>query len=328
MENLSKGELGKEKKIAGLRVRKLGKDESILHIIDQPTSSESAIARNSEIPETSMAAWEFLETYAQELFPEGVSKRLFGKWGKPQVAPILKKDGRNRVIYSRGRATAYGEMAGFDTDGLVELWDIADAVEPYYYRFKETLAARKKNRWIDSSFYHLASDVFRDLPELDPSREVQNLLDGYWEEFARLNRSEIDDKDLLDNKELQRKDMDRDFRYVASLRLVELGHAVSEKLIGIYCSIEKMPEPPQWKGKPIKNIVLFLLHFAQTSAQQMLMWWLGVAHQHLHPWNTVSRISKPDSAEAQISPLATYIIDFDAATVSADKLAKNDELYS
>ena len=79
---LEKINLKKNKQLGDFRIEEINKNESKLHLIDKPNNPEEpVVVRNSEIPESSMAAWEFLETYAQTLFPEDVSRRLFGKNG-------------------------------------------------------------------------------------------------------------------------------------------------------------------------------------------------------------------------------------------------------
>lgn len=318
-----------ERNIAGFSVRRVDKTGSSLHILGK--GENKGIVRNAEILASSMAVWEFLHTYAQTLFPKEISQRLFGPWGRPQVAPILERKGKNRVYYSmdgayfpKEKAAAYSKMVGFDTQRLTELWQITEVVKPYYYQNW----LPREPRCLDCTSYHLAKDVFADVPSLDPTHKVTDLLDQYWNEFTQLNQNRIGRQDLLSNKELRRQDMDTDDAYQSSLKLVETGHTITGKLVEIYRNLEQSGQDILWKDKPVKEMLLLLTHLYQTSTQQSILWWLGVAHGHLHSFNTVSHIPNPDSTEAQISPLITSIIDFDAARVSADKLALNDELFA
>lgn len=314
--------VSEERRIAGHSLKKVEKTGSTMHILD--SQEKSGIVRNAEIPASSMAVWELLHTHVESLFPEEVASRLYGSWGRPQVAPILERKGENRVYYRDDKATAYSEMVGFDTVNLSRLLHVEETVSPYYSQ--NTFLGEP--RWLACTSYHLAKDILNDMQSLDPEHETMNLIEEYWEEFSIRNQGNIGRVDLLQIKELRRQDMDRDDSYHSSLKLVETGHAITERLTKIYRELEQSKQTQKWKDKPVEDMILLLTHLYQTSAQQSEMWWLGVAHGHLHAFNTVSRIPSPDEKVAEISPLVTTIIDFDASRVSVDKLAKNDELYA
>lgn len=309
------------RKIVGHTVRQVNKTGSLLHLIDN--SERQGIVRNAEIPESSMAVWQFVHSYAHTIFPKETAQKLFDVWGKPQVAPILDRKGEDRIYYRNGRASAYSEMVGFDTLRIAELWQLQDVFMEYTVQQHGFL---REARWWDATSYWLTKDVVEAVPELGNQGKLMQLLEEYWAEFTRLNVNRIGRNDLLLMKELRRQDMDSDDAYQSSIKLVETGHDIATYLRQKLQEIEANPDIQlEWRGKPAKELLLFLLHLHQTSAQQMVLWWLGVAHGHLHFYNSVSRV--PEDVTATQSPLETRLIDFDNSRISVSKLAGNDELY-
>lgn len=311
----------KTREIVGHTVRQVDKTGSLLYLIDN--NERQGIIRNAEIPESSMAVWEFVHSYAHTLFPEETAQKLFNVWEKPQVVPILDRKGGDRVYYRNGKASAYSEMIGFDTLRLAELWQLQDVFREYTVQQHGFLRAA---RWWGATSYWFTKDVVEAIPKLGNQGELMQLLEEYWAEFTRLNADRIGRNDLLRMKELRRQDMDSDDAYQSSIKLVETGHAIAAYLRQKLQEVEANPNTQlEWRGKPAKELLLFLLHLHQTSAQQMVLWWLGVAHGHLHFYNSVSRV--PEDVSTAPSPLETRVIDFDDSRVSVSKLAGNDELY-
>ena len=312
--------VSKERNLAGFSVKQIDKTGSSLHLLE--SDQNKGIVRNGEIPAKSMAVWEFLHSHAHTIIQPAIAQRVFGPWGKAQVAPILEKDGENRVHYGETNSRAYSQMVGLNTEHLAAMLNISE-VQPYYFQ-KEHL---HESRWLDSTSFHLAKDVFAAFPSLDSDHRISDLYEDYWREFSRLNSSRISRIDLLKNKELRRQDMDADGRYLASIKLVEIGHQISKNMADLYRKLEHSEDQSLWKSKPTKDIILFLTHLTQTSTQQSILWWLGISHGHLHMYNSVSKLSTEGSPEAEISPLITSVIDFDNARTVVPKLEESDELY-
>ncbi len=316
--------------IGGVELAQLDKTGSRLDFV---TSQEHhGVVRNAELPASSMAAWEFMQTYAHTLFPEEIKRQLFGVWDRAQVAPILQRpDGSNRVYYRKNliglkQGGAYSELVGFTTPQLAELWGIKDLHEKY--AFQEMGPGLQDLRSRDSVTYWLAKNLTEDLPELGNNGELMSVLEEWWEEFTQLNESKVVPfkKDEFAHKEVAVSTVFTDDPFLSSLHLIELSHRVAAVLRVQIAKLDENPtNHPKWRDGPVKETLLYLLHNQQATAQQMVMWWLGVAHGHLHSNNTVSRVQEGEGA---VSPLQTYIIDFDAARLSVSKLQENRELYS
>lgn len=311
----------KTRELSGHTLRQIDKTESTLHLISKPDREE--LLRNGELPEQSMATWEFLHSHAHQLFPEQVAQQIFGIWGKPQVAPILDRRGADRVYYRNGIAAAYSEMVGLNTNGLAEIWGMTDTLANYsvqQYNFPS------ESRWVESSAYWLTKDLVQAVPELGNSGYLMGLLEAYWQELKRLNSRQISRNDLLQKRELRNKDMDDDAYFRASIHLIQTGHEITAFLREKLSEIDNDPDfKEEWKGKPAKDWLLYLLHFHQTAVQRSIIWWLGVSHGHAHALNTVSKL--PTDIQNAPSPLETRIIDFDRSQVRAYELAKNNEIY-
>ncbi len=317
------------RRIGNLELAQLGKTGSRLDIV---TGQEHrGVVRNAELPESSMAAWEFLQSYAHTLFPQEIKDKLFGVWGRAQVAPILQRpDGSNRVYYQKNQigitqGSAYSEMVGFTTPQLVELWGIKGLHETY--SLQEIAPGLQGQRSRDSLIYWLAKDLTDEIPEVGNHGELMGLLNEWWEEYVQLNKSKASEykHDEFDQKEVSISTVFTDDPFISSLRLIDLSHRVAAILREQITKVESDPTiNRRWLSGPVKETLLYLLHNQQATAQQMLMWWLGVAHGHLHSSNIVSRV--PEEGVA-VSPLQTHIIDFDAARLSPYKLQDNSELY-
>lgn len=306
--------------VGAFKVREIGKTGSKLHLVswlENEGQEKFVIVRNSNLPKSSSAIWEFLDTYASQIFPHEIREVLFGQYGKPQIAPILKrKNEKNRAFYSGKTASAFSPVAGIDTEVLLRNLNL-EGLNSYFYT--NSSGPMPEGRWLDCVSYHLVIDLIRDNNNLDSNNALISLINKYWKEFERLNRDKIEYQDLLVTKELRREDMDDDSKYLSSLKLVTIGHQIVGELIRIYRNADPSAE---WKGMPIKNVLLFLIHLYQTSVQQSILWWLGISHGHLHMYNTVSQVV--DNNEG--TPVNTTIIDFDNSKTSFTKLAENDEL--
>lgn len=309
----------KEREIGGTHVRQINKSGSKLSIID--TQEKAGIVRNAELPANSMATWEFLHRYAHTLFPLAVAQKLFGVWERPQVAPILEKDGKSRAYYRDQKASAFSEMVGVDTLRLAEAKKIEDIIFEYKKTHPNALYFEGE-RWVDSLSYYLAKDLTQDVPEIGSDGKLMQLIEAYWDEFTKLNKDKLDSYQLS-TRNLKRKQMDDDSKYISSLNLVETGHAIQHFLREKIKEVESQ-RTPEWKGQSVSDLLHLLLHLYQMSTQQSILWWLGISHGHLHLLNAVSRATQ--GKEAEKSPLETRIIDFDKASVSVEKLAHNSEL--
>lgn len=256
-----------KRELHGFDITALKKTDSTLHVLKQ---AEKRIIRNGEIPAASMATWEFLSIYAQSLFPEDVSKRLFGLWEKPQVAPIIENNNRPKIYYHGEQASAYSEISGYNTHLLTQLLDLEDIINPYFYQesFNHEL------RSIPVVDYYLVSDILEEIPELDPNGEIQTLIDEYWTEFDRLNADQTPRNDLLQARELRRIDLDGNGsnRYQTSLQLIETSHDLAHKFAELYRDLEASNSKQLWRNKPLIDVILLLTHHHQTTSQQMIMW--------------------------------------------------------
>ncbi len=307
-----------ERRIGDFRIKKIKKTGSTLHLLER--GQNERIVRNGEIPLDSMAAWELLQDHAAPIIKEDVRKRLYGPWSSPQVVPILTKDGKNRVRYSKQTASAYSEMAGVDTYELVRLAGLEEV-----FRIYSQFPVRKP-RSSEAVAYHLTRDAVTDGALGEKGRALLDLMDIYWNEFERLNASKIP-QDVFRKREIEVEDIEWGIHH-SSLALVESGHAIIQCLTDMYRACEKSEESLTWKERPLKDVLLLLIHLYQTAVQQKIFWWLGVSHGHAHLGNTVSRASTPGSMEAQISPLVTSIIDLDRAKVAPGEIIWNTELLA
>ncbi len=308
------------RQIGSVKVSRIEKSGSSLHLLDTPDKQQ--LLRNGEIKESSAATWEFAHSYATALFPDNLKQILFGVWDRPQIVPILEKNGKNRIYHRNELASVYSQMMGIDTARLAEMWDFDDILSEYIPQSGEVL---REVRWLGSTTYHLTKAVADETEWLDPNKKLIGLMDDYWLEFTRLNVDIINRDDLLYKKELRRQDVDQDYIYQSSIKLVAIGHQICDLLRLKYQELRVSQQKPEWRGKSGQATVLFLLHLHQTRVQQMLLWWLGIAHGHLHLYNSVARI--PEDPQNAPSPLETTIIDFDRSRVSSHKLANHEELY-
>lgn len=306
-----------KKKIFGLSISSVDKGGSKLDILE---GKETVLARNSEIPIKSAIAWEFIALYSNRIFPESVANDLFGVWGCPQVAPVLERRGRARTYYKDKGVTVYSEMVGFDTSSLMRKYDLEGYLTEYNMTEDE---GEFVSRTVDSTTYWFIKDVFGGVPEIDPDNYVLERLERYWDEHKRVN-SQIQDEDAFSRRDLHWDDYFYDSSFKSSIDMIRQGHAISAKVNEIIDTLDaKGLDKLKWRDKPIRDVLMLMLHLHQTSVQHAILWWFGVQHGHLHFGNTVSREVQGGTP----SHLETRIIDFDQARISAAKLKRNTEIY-
>jgi len=122
--------------------------------------------------------------------------------------------------------------------------------------------------------------------------------------------------------------MDDDSKFTSSLKLITSAREIVTSLIDKYHGLSDSQRAEEWHDVPLEKWLLVLIHLYQTSLQQAILWWLGVAHGHLHLKNTVSMVREREDLKSNESPLVTRVIDFDRSKISVEKLAENRELYT
>ncbi|CAN5278619.1 hypothetical protein BH10PAT2_BH10PAT2_1350 [soil metagenome] len=300
-------------------LQNVSKTGSSLHILE--SENEERILRNGLLSREAMAVWELLHDDLAEMFPPELRQEIFGVTEQPQVAPILEKDGKTRIYYQENRASAYSKLVGLDTNRLADVWGLREVLQEYTIQ-KYTPETGYRN--IDASAYHMAKDLTAEQPEIGNDGELMGLLEAYWDEFSKENETFIP-KELLQKRELTSLFGDNDKNISVSLQMLKTSHEITAFLRKKYAEHQAQPDDQaEWEGVPMAEVLLFLLHLFQSMEQKTELWWLGIAHGHAHSGNAVSRVAEPGSHSF---PLETRIIDFDRATINANKLGNNHELY-
>jgi len=260
LEEISRRELH------GFTIKKLDKSGSSLHVLTQP---DRRIVRNSEIPATSMATWNFLSRYAHTLFSDDFNKKLFGPWGRPQVIPIIENNGKPKIYYHDEKASAYSEIAGYNTYLMTNILDLNEITDKY----APQSSFQGELRSYQTLDYYLTTDLLDDIPDLDSNGEIRDLLENYWDEFNRLNENRTPRSDLLQARELRRNDLDgyESRNYQSSLLLIETSHQLAQKFAELYRELEESDSSLLWNNKPVKDLALLLTHHYQTTSQQVIM---------------------------------------------------------
>ncbi len=292
----------------GFEITKTSKFSSSLQVLKNTETGEEFV-NNRRLSEENVVSWELLHSHIAELFPAKVQKKIFGVFKGPQVAPIIEDaEGYNRTYYRGSNSSVYGELAGLSTHQFAEMLHIDDT----YIKYKNDKWSNEK-KWLATVTTLWMEDTLREDPpsiSQEKKEELENGYDLFWHEFNECNSNKK--SRYVEQIELQENS------YTASIALVEASHRICDTLRIIYAAIDSKED------SKLKDLILFQLHLQQGITQQVLLWWLGINHGHLHPGNLTVL---PNTDETIDTPIITSVIDFDKSYVNQYKIANNDELY-
>lgn len=298
----------------GFSVKRSSKRSSKLHVLQRNSDGEEFV-NNRRLKESNLAVWELLHTYLADIFPTKIRERLLGIFGEPQVAPIVQNSkGENKTFYRDRLSSAYSKTAGLATHQFATELGLTKKYDSY----RQITHSRTK-RWL-VTIVSLWSESFlkADISGVseDQKNELKTSLANFWNEFNTVNPDRY--TPYID--EMQGSN---EGPYTASLALIESSHKVCEALKNMYYSVKSNSQGNSPMSEEEKEL-LFQLHLQQGATQQMILWWFGLAHYHLHPSNITVRGNTDPSID---SPIISSVIDFDKAFINSHKLMKNDELY-
>lgn len=299
---------------------------------------EKFFLRNQELPEKSMAIWQFFHSYIHTLFEDENKREVFGDYDRAQVASIVSSGQRDRVHYytqqeeQKGAAentrlgSAISAFDGHATTQLIKDLGIQDEWRPagFYLDPNDWAMVQGLKEptelWMDCGVYRLIQNANEHIA----SSELKELMDEYWAEFAKLNGNKLADQDRLKNHILTSDEMIQfeEYKWVSSLNAIHILQKICQILTENYDTLSQGTDANSNKNA---KLTIFALHICQTMLQRSILWWCGVTHGHLHGGNTVSKVeTSPGSSQKR---LETRIIDFDQARISVEKLIENNDIY-